>query len=49
MRSTRKDKILSVVDIGLAGKANVTHNFKFNIAQKLEPKLPKAGGVSPQR
>lgn len=35
MRMTKKDTVLSVVDIGLGGKANATHNFRFNVAQKI--------------
>jgi hypothetical protein len=40
-RSTKKDKFLSVVEIGLEGEANITHNYKFNLAQRMENKFPR--------
>lgn len=41
MRSTKKDRVLSIVDIGLIGEANTTHNYRFNLAQKIESKYPR--------
>lgn len=41
-RETKKERQLSIIEIGLDGEGVTTHNYRVNIGQKIEGKFPRA-------